>query len=265
MKFLLAEFARRKTNRRGVLKLRSFVTPKTFADELARISLRVVAAWDGELAAIERTYSTTLDGMTRDTAADLGAQIEDIGQAVNRLILTLTPSLRAWALRVEKYSREKWAGAVLSGTGVDLGTILHSGDVTETLETVVARNVALIRDVSAQAQGRISDSVFRGLQKRSAAVEVAKEIREATGMARDRSIRIAGDQSKKLTSKLDQERQQQAGLEKFEWVHGGSQNPRPEHEELDGQIFSYAEPPSSLPGEEINCSCRAGPVLSLDD
>jgi hypothetical protein len=82
----------------------------------------------------------------------------------------------------------------LCATGVDLTTFIGPEGVRETLESRIATNVALIRDVGSQAQSRISQAVFRGLTERQPAREVAKSFREAVDLPRFTRL-ITGQQA----------------------------------------------------------------------
>ncbi|WP_185999963.1 hypothetical protein ACLIMP_22310 [Novosphingobium aerophilum] len=90
--------------------------------------------------------------MTTDAPADVKAEIDGAAEQVNRLLLLLTPELRGWALKVERWQRGKWRGAVLSATGVDLETIIGAGDMRATLETTIGWNTDLVRNVSDQTR-----------------------------------------------------------------------------------------------------------------
>lgn len=266
MKFSLVQMARRATNpRRRQITLRPIIAPGTMATNLFRTAyLPVIQAWEQGLARILAEYGRTVSSMTTDAPADVERAVTSIGDEISRLLLVLTPRLRDWALRVEKFHRGKWRGAVLSAARVDLETMIGQMDVAETLETVISRNVALVRDVSAQAQGRISDAVFRGLTNRTPARDVAKDVREAVAMSRRRSINIASDQLTKLTSALDGERMRQAGIEKWEWKSSHKLHFRPEHQARDGKIYSFDDPPAEMPGELPFCGCRKLAVVEFD-
>ena len=88
----------------------------------------------------------------------------------------------------EAWHRARWRGAVLTATSVDLQTMIGPADVRETVEAVIQRNVGLVRSVSDETRRRIGDAVFRGLQKRTPAREVARELREAVAMSRRRAL-----------------------------------------------------------------------------
>lgn len=266
-KFDLPAMAKRLTNRREIV-LPNIATTKAQADSLALIYMRGVRLWEESTDRIVSVYERTLAELTQDSPADAGATIESVDQALNRLVLELTPELRQWAFSVERVHRGRWIRNVLSATSIDLSTILFADDQTDTVAASIEWNVALIKDVGAETKRRIANSVFSGFQQRRPAREIAKEIREATGFARQRSLRIAADQTVKLGSKLNEARQRQAGLDHFKWRHSGKKHPRPWHEDRDGKVFPWEGseiPKDDLPGVPPFCGCTAmGVVVSAD-
>lgn len=261
----LEAMARRATNRRGrVVVLRAIETTTAQAKELLDFYLRPIRLLEQRAARLLQLYSREVErALSHDAVSDLGNEMDEISTALQRLVIELTPELRRWALRKEEWHRGKWKRAVLDAVSVELGTLLGPEDVRETIEAFLVRNTSLIRDVNEQARGRIADSIFRGFQRRSPATDIAKEIREATGMARKRSIRIAGDQIVKLSSALDGERIRQAGLDKWKWRHSGKKHPREEHKARDGNIYTDETAPEDLPGELPFCGCTRQAVLEL--
>ncbi len=231
MRFSLATLTRRLRNpRRKAIPLREIAPPATMATDLFRacylpVLLTVTARTDRIIAAYERALAT----LTHDSPADVTAELDDMKAELDRLVLLLAPRLRDWAVRVERWQRGKWRGAALSATGVDLETMIGPEDVRQSLEAAIAWNTSLIKDVGDQARQRIAAAVFAGLQQRRPAVDVARDIREAVAMSRRRSINIAADQLSKLSSALDGERMQQAGIEQFLYRHSGKLHPRSWH------------------------------------
>lgn len=266
MRYRLADLARRARNpRRKSITLRDIAPPSTLATNLYLATYaRVVRHWTDALPRIMAQYERTLATMTTDAPADVQAEINATENGFLRLLLEIAPELADWVTTTERWFRGKWRGAVLSATGVDLTTLIGPEDVRDTLETVIARNTALIRDVSAQAQSRISDSVFRGLTQRTPAADVAKELREAVAMSKRRSVNIASDQLSKLTSALADERRREAGIEEWEWVHSRKLHPRAAHVARNGKVYSDTNRPPTMPGEEPFCGCRQRAVLTFD-
>lgn len=266
MKLDLASRVRRPS--RKPIVLRPITTTQAQAANLAAIYFRIPAAWEAGKDRIVSAYERTLAEMQMDSADDIKGAIDDIASAIQRLVLSLTPDLRDWAFGIERVHRGKWIRNILSAASVDLSTILTAGDVEDTLQAQIAWNVGLVRDVSDETRRRIEASVFAGLQQRKPANEVAKEISEATGMARARARRIAADQGVKLGERLNRARQEQAGLTKFKWRHSGKLHPRSWHLARNGKVYSWEDPgiPSDdMPGVPPFCGCSAQAYLDFPD
>lgn len=234
MRFNLASM----TAKRRSVTLPLILSTKAQADALSIIAQRALAPLDLVPATIVPIYERELArAMTTDSADDLANAIDGIGDVIRRLVLELTPAMRDWAFRVENWQRGKWQRAVLSGLGLDISALIGPQDATETVGTFLGRMTALVRDVGDEARGRISDAVFRGLQERQTPADVTKAIAEATGMARARARRVSGDQTVKLATALNRERQRQAGIDLFRYRHGGKAHPRSWHKARDGKLY----------------------------
>ena len=282
MRIDLTALARRAKNpRRKSITIRDVAPPAMLATDLYQAAYKpVVALWTRYAERIAAEYERSLSALTTDAPVDIQALLDEAGSELDRLFIILDAALRDWTLKTEAWSRGKWRGAVLSATGVDLQTVIGPEDVRETLDSYLTWNTQLVRDVSAQTRQRISNAVFAGLQNRTPAREVAKEIREATGLARDRSLRIASDQLSKLSGALADERRREAGLTVWEWVHSGKRHPRSWHVQRNGRYYSddrarigtevdgktvEAEPDrGDLPSRPPYCGCRARSVLVFD-
>jgi SPP1 gp7 family putative phage head morphogenesis protein len=227
----------------------------------------VIAAWEAAQPRIMAEYERTIVAMTTDAPSDVQGQIDSVAAEINRLVIMLTPDLRRWALKVEQVHRSKWVRSVMSATDVNLDTVLTAGDVNDTIDASLNWNVSLIRDVSSELQKRVANSVFAGFQRRAPAPEIAKEITEATGMARARARRIASDQTVKLGSRLNQARQEQAGITSFKWRHSAKRHPREWHLQRDGKVYPWrgnSIPADDMPGVPPFCGCTAQGILTFD-
>lgn len=282
MRFNLAALWRRARNpRRREVVFRDIVPPAVRATDLYRsVYAPIVERIRSAAPMLEAEYARSLDQVTRDSAFDLNALFEALEADLSRLFIELTPRLRDWTVRFEQWQRGKWVASALSATGVDLQTMLGPEDVRETLETFIARNVALMKDVGAEARQKMSEAVYQGLTSRTPAREVAARLREIADIERRRSIRIAGDQLQKAAAALSSERRRQAGLTIFKHRHSGKLHPRTRHLERDGKLFSedagdvgrtvngqavhQAPPPDDRCGVPPFCGCRELACLVLD-
>jgi|ERR1051325_5115721 SPP1 gp7 family putative phage head morphogenesis protein len=266
MNFNLARAIRRPSRR--PITLANIAPTQAQTGDLTLIYLRIVIAWREASPRIMAEYERTLAQLRTDSAASTGGTIDQVAEEIRRLVLTLTPDLRRWALQVEQVHRGKWMSNVMTATSVDLSTVLTTGDVEDTVEAALEWNTALIRDVADETRKRIANSVFAGFQRRAPAAEITKEISESLGLARSRARRIAADQTVKLGSRLNQARQQQAGLTHFKWRHSAKRHPRVWHEARDGKVYSWDDPGiavSDMPGIPPFCGCTAQGVVVFDD
>lgn len=279
MKIDLAALVRRA----GVYRRDTFVAPaieptRAQENDLLRLYMRVVRAWQREwFDRIRPVYDRTLaEPAFRDSGTELLAvmvgdsvdEVEDATEeaaaALNRLVVAMNAGLGAWVVEVEEWHRGRFA-QLFTPTGVRLDMMLGRGDVGPTLQAVLGENLSLIRSLNDQMRNGISGAVFRGLTNRTPSREVAREIRKQAAIGQRRAELIASDQLRKLTSRLDQERQEQVGLRTFEWVHSRKAHPRQEHVERNGKRFrwdSYVGK-NDPPGRAINCGCRSRAVLPL--
>lgn len=260
------------------------ITPTTAqATELAAIYAPAWRIWAESIDRILAGYDPAplTDGLIRDDAGAMQTAIDaTASEFATRLVATITPALRRWAVSVERWHRGRFTASIKAGVGIDLSTVLTAGEVGETLEVWLARNVALVQNISDQAQSRISDAVFRGYQNRTPVREVAKELREAAGLGRKRARRVAADQASKLSSALNDERMADVGLDLWKYRHGGKAHPRAHHLARNGRIYTLrgskqvnpdGSPmaggdviePGDNPGQPPWCSCLKQGYISL--
>lgn len=243
--------------RKRPLTLRPIVTTKAQARELARIYAPIMQVWaDGVRDRILPTYARSLATFTGDSPADLEVEIEAVDEEAVRATFDFRALFRQWAEQLMLWHVNKIGSQLTYATNVELTTQL--GGAQGTIDDLLARNVSLVRDVSDQARGRIADIVFRGLQARTPIRDVAKEINEALDLGRARSLRIASDQTVKLSAALDALRGRQLGADGYIWVHSGKVHYRPEHLARDGKFFEFDsdvdrdDPPGFAPF----CGCK---------
>jgi hypothetical protein len=293
MKFDLVTLVRRQKNpRRSRITLRPIIPTDALAANLYAAAYKpVVVAWRQAVERIGAAYERALpeqvkdsaisetfdtDGRTKqitDAIFDLDSILATIDQQLQQLVIAITPRLRHFAVAAETWHRGKFRGAVLAGTGIDPLTLLGPEDTGDTVSAFVSRNVQLVRSVSDEARGRISDIVLRGYAARTPLRTVAKEMDDAVELGRKRALRISSDQNSTLAARLDQARQEAAGITQFEWRSSHKLHARPWHAARDGKRYSWETrheidgpdeiPPGDGCGEPPWCGCRARAVIDL--
>lgn len=267
--------------RRKAIVIRDTPMPAVLASDLFASGYKpVLALIDRYAAIVNAEYQRSLSALITDSGDDLTNIFERMGQELASLVLLLRPAMRDWTIRTEARSRRAWSAAVLAASSVQIDTLIGPQDVEQTLGDVLNWNVNLVADVGQQAKAKIASSVFAGLRARSPARDVAKQIQEATGFARDRSLRIASHQLSSLSSSLARERREQAGLSVYSWRHSAKRFPRSEHVARNGDL--YSSNPAMI-GKEVDgktvkedvaandragvrpfCGCREAALLIFD-
>ena len=153
--------------------------------------------------------------------------------------------------------------------------MIGPSDVAESLDAILQRNAALVRDVSQQISARISDAVYRGLTARTPARDVAKELNEAVALGRKRALRVASDQLSKASGALAEERQRQAGIDQVIWSSSHKLRPRPHHAARDGKRYYLATKKAVDGSETVDpsdwvqqppfCGCRTRAYIDFGD
>jgi SPP1 gp7 family putative phage head morphogenesis protein len=88
---------------------------------------------------------------------------------------------------------------------------------------------------------------------------------ERGNVSNSRAELIARDQTYKLNAAVTRAHHEDAGITSYTWSTSLDERVRPEHEELEGQVFEYSNPPDEgNPGDPVNCRCVAIGITSED-
>lgn len=246
----------RRNGQRRAITLRPVVPTRAQERALAALYRPVMDVWADGAERIVAEYTRTLATFTGDSPADIEAEIAATDEGAVRVVFDFRQWFTDWFNGLQLWHINRIGSQLTYADNVTLQTVL--GPASETMEDLLARNTALIRDISDQARGRISDIVFRGLQNRTPARDVAREINGAVGLGRKRSLRVAADQLQKASAALDALRGQQLGFPGYVWQHSHKLNYRPEHVARDGQFFAFGSEVdrNDPPGYAPFCGCK---------
>ena len=144
--------------------------------------------------------------------------------------------------------------------------------VASNLGIWVQRNVDLIESgiMASSASPKLRPSLLADVEnlvidahRRGLRVEVLKkQLIERYEVSNSRASLIARDQVLKLNGQITKQRQTAAGITQYRWSTSKDEKVRPEHEALEGEIFSWSNPPPpGHPGEDFQCRCVAIPII----
>lgn len=153
--------------------------------------------------------------------------------------------------------------------GLSLKTSAMDPRTREIFKAAALESTSLIKSIPEEYLGKVSKFVFRSITDPNVGLDKLQEnLERIGGMTKRRAQLIALDQTRKTFSSVNAAKAQALGVKRFEWIHsGGGSHPRTQHQDWDGQIFSYDNLPVDddfgpvLPGIAINCRCKARIVL----
>lgn len=145
--------------------------------------------------------------------------------------------------------------------GVDI--FIEQPWLADQLTLFATQNAQLIQSIPSEELLRVSGAVERGLQEGASLKTITEDIEKSFGITRRRAKNIARDQTAKLNASLTKLRQQELGVESYEWQTSGDERVRASHRKNDGKIFRWDSPPAATghPGTDVNCRCVAIPIL----
>lgn len=158
------------------------------------------------------------------------------------------------------YNQKVWAKQVKSALAVDI--FAHEKWLEPALKDFTETNVKLIKKMQTEHVTKVSELVKEAVRNGDSFKTLAPKIEKAIGVTESRAALIARDQISKFNGLVSKLRQENLGITKYIWVTMRDERVRPKHQELDGQEFSWDNPPSEgHPGEPINCRCIPQPVF----
>lgn len=166
-----------------------------------------------------------------------------------------------FASRVSTANRIQLTKQVRAALGTDV--FINDRRLVRVVDGFVHHNVSLIKDIPAELASNVEKAVQNALTSGTLHRDLAKTLEDKFGFAEDRAARIARDQIGKLYGQVNVARQKDLGIRRFTWRTMDDGKVRDEHEEREGEVYFFDDPPDGeLPGEPVNCRCTADPVFA---
>jgi SPP1 gp7 family putative phage head morphogenesis protein len=171
---------------------------------------------------------------------------------------------------------DRLATAIHKKTGEVVPSLIPITPKTAGIEDFVeaSRNAALDY---LEAAGRTYASQVRSILEDEENFELPipqlkRLIEERAEVSSSKAMLLSVDQTMKLNSGVMRLRHEAAGIRSYTWSTSLDERVRPMHADLEGQVFSYDDPPetnedgdTNNPGSDYRCRCVAIPVLEDED
>ena len=204
----------------------------------------------------------------------------DIQAVIDRLVAKFTGGVfNAQANRVaqqtvsraDSINDRQFLESVNRAVGIDFFNPINTPGIDNYLESSVLDNTNLIKSISSQYLERVQDIVMNGTRAGSTPGVIAKSLSKQFGINQRRAKNIARDQVAKLNGDLTAKRQQNAGIEYFQWVTSEDSRVGADHDLASDRQTKYGKgvyrwddpPPEGIPGHSTrpNCRCTARPIF----
>ena len=151
--------------------------------------------------------------------------------------------------------------------GVDLTAVVHQEDLESILKDYADSNASLIKSLGEDTVKKVEQSVYAAKLNGMSSASLSKTFQNQFGISQNRANLIASDQLNKLNSDFNRARQEQAGIEKYEWLTSKDERVRSRHRSLQGKIYKLKEATGAEeglpPGKPIRCRCLQIPIIEF--
>lgn len=178
------------------------------------------------------------------------------------LEMTIRPEITEIFDHMAHVHTDDFATEIRRRTSVDVGAIVRDEDLDDILRDRVSQNVALIKSMHQTLLGDVERMVYEAKMQGKSHKDLKSELVDRFGIANRKAALIARDQMASLNSDFNQIRQEQAGIEKYEWHTSEDERVRKgkrphNHRVLNGKVYKWGEKTGAEqglpPGKPINC------------
>jgi SPP1 gp7 family putative phage head morphogenesis protein len=126
----------------------------------------------------------------------------------------------------------------------------------------INENTSLIKSIPEQYHKQVEGVLSRGIMSGQSVKTLSAELEKQFDITERRARLIATDQTLKAHSSLTEYRLKSVGVKEYTWETVNDSRVRPEHQDRQGNVYSWDKPPAGgqHPGQEIRCRCRASAV-----
>lgn len=158
-------------------------------------------------------------------------------------------------------------------------TLRMTPRVAQMVDAGAAESTALIRSIPSKYLSQVQGDVMRSITSGNGLQDLVPALEKQNVKTLNWAANVAKDQTRKVYNNINKARMQDAGVNKFEWIHsGGSNKPRKFHLDhapagLNGGIFDFNDPPiidentgeRGIPGQLPYCGCTMRPIIDLSN
>jgi SPP1 gp7 family putative phage head morphogenesis protein len=255
-----------------------------YAKQLVTIVRRAHRAWQPVIDALPgliESAAKSADGNRTDAG-----ESRDLKGMIRRAVAEARASIPLKELhglasktaeKTSVYQKVQISRQVKAALGAD--PVFRDPGMAAKVQQFVHENVALVKRIPERLHGDLETMVSRAVAQGNLNKSLGEDIEERFGVSERHARLIARDQVTTFYARVNHARQKELGVKRFIWrtvqdervrgTPGGKYpNAEPSHYDLEGEEFSYDDPPQPpgadepiLPGQQICCRCWSSPVF----
>jgi len=234
--------------------------------QLQALALRLIRDVRSKVIPVLKQYETEY---VNDAYATVLEEVFDaLRREYNDVAKTAKNVSQQFVDGVNRTNRQRFYTSMEQAVGLNLQNIIQDEDLNDILRATTRENVNLINSIPDEYLKNIESIVFTGTTRGTKFGSMMTQIAKAGRVSNNKAKLIARDQTTKLNSALNQQRQQNLGIEEYVWITAqDGDRVRESHRKNHGKTFRWDRPPKETghPGNDINCRCVAKPIIKLEN
>lgn len=232
---------------------------KNLSEIVTRLRSQVNASIYPILVNLESEYVADAYAQTLQEAFD------NLRARLGNLTVQAERAANQFTTNTNQINRNRFYSAVEGALGVNLSTLIAEEGIEDTLIASTRQNVSLIKSIPDEYFKKIESVVFTGTMQGRRARSMISELRDIGRVTERRAKLIARDQTSKLNSALNQQRQLNLGITEYIWRTAADDRVRESHRSKNGKVFKWNDPPKDTghPGQDVQCRCVAQPIINI--
>ena len=169
-------------------------------------------------------------------------------------------------LRIRALHTERFSEVMSKAFGLDVRPLIPNSTLTPIMAQAIGENVALIKTIPERHLTTLSAQVARVQTERPFDQRALREVFSSSYNVTGYNLRrLTRDQTSKVMSRFNEERQKQVGIREYVWKTSQDERVRDSHAAKEGRTFSWEDPPPDTghPGNDIQCRCVANAVIPV--
>lgn len=195
------------------------------------------------------------------------SNFEALRRVIRGLLLATNGTVkRLLELEAIKHT-ERFSAAARAAFKINLQGVIDAEDLSKYVEIAALRNAGLITGMTDDLVKRIQFVTTNSLISGETVGSLQKKLKAEFELSDNRARLIARDQTNKLNADLNRIRQQQAGVNEYDWMTARDERVREDHRRVNGERYKYGETTGTNsgaePGQDIQCRCLAQAVIEF--